>query len=135
MFEFSITSRVSGYHVYHDEWEAVLGEVLGCQREPGNRHNSYAVATVSDERTAGHVPRNISPICSIFICHGGVIKCTVTGSRLYSADLKKGGLEIPCVLKFSTSSFKEKEKAEKLVSTTLESSTEKNDNETTYAYC
>jgi len=127
-FEFSVASRVRGYHVYQDEWEAVLGEVLSCQREPGNRHDPYAVATVSDGRTVGHVPRNISPICSIFIRRRGVITCSVTGSRRYSADLEQGGLEIPCLLKFSTSSFKEKEKAEKLVSTTLESSTEKIDN-------
>jgi len=56
---FSVASRVRGYHVYQDEWEAVLGEVLSCQREPGNRHDPYAVATVSDGRT-GHVPNNRS---------------------------------------------------------------------------
>jgi len=43
-------------------------------------------------------------------------------------DLEQGGLEIPCLLKFSTLSFKEKEKAEKLVLTALESITEKKGN-------
>ena len=111
-FEFSVSLMVRGYHVYQDEWEAVLGEVLSCQREPGNRHDPYAVAAVSSGRTVGHVPRKISPICSIFIHRGGLITCTVTGSRRYSTDLEQGGLEIPCLLKFSSSSFKEKEKAE-----------------------
>ena len=57
-----------------------------------------------------------------------MITCTVTGSRRYSADLEQGGLEIPCLLNLS-SSFKEKEKAEKLVVTALESNTEKKDTE------
>ena len=96
-FEFSVSSMVRGYHVYQDEWEAVLGEVLSCQREPGNRHDPYAVAAVSSGRTVGHVPRKISPICSIFIRRGGLITCMVTGNRRYSADLEQGGLEIPCL--------------------------------------
>ena len=106
---------IQGYHVYQDEWDAVIGKVLHCRRESGSRHDPYAVATISDGRVVGHVPRKISPVCAIFIQRGGSITCTVSGHRRYSADLEQGGLEIPCNIKFSTSSSVEKEKAEKLV--------------------
>ena len=77
-FEFSVEAMVRGYHVYQDEWDAVIGEVLQCQRETGNRHDPYAVATLSAGRVVGHVPRKISPVCSIFIWRGGCITCTVS---------------------------------------------------------
>ena len=114
-FEFSVQSMIRGYHVYQDEWDAVIGEVLHCRRESGNWHDPYALATISDGRVVGHVPRKISPICAIFIRRGGSITCTVSGHRRYSADLEQGGLEIPCNIKFLTSSSVEKEKAKKLV--------------------
>ena len=54
--EFTIQAMVRGYHVYQDEWDAVIGEVLQCRRETGNRHDPYAVATLSDGRVVGHMP-------------------------------------------------------------------------------
>ena len=98
---------------YQDEWDAVIGEVLQCRRETGNRYDPYTVATLSAGRVIGHVPRKTSPVCSIFIRCGGCITCTVSNRRHYSADLEQGGLEIPCKIKFSTSSSVEREKAEK----------------------
>ena len=60
-FEFSFESMVRGYHVYQEEWDATIGEILQCQRETGNRYDPYAVATLSDRRVVGQVPRKISP--------------------------------------------------------------------------
>jgi len=117
---------VQGYHIYQDEWDAVIGEVLQYQRETGNRHDPYAVATISDGRVVGHVPGKIFPICSIFIRRDGTIPCTVSGRRHLFCRLEQGGLEIPCKIKFSASSLVEKEKAEKLVIAAL-SSNETND--------
>ena len=114
-FEFSVEAMVRGYHVYQDEWDLVIGEVLQCQRETGNQHDPYAMATLSDGKIVGHVPQKNLPVSSIFIRHGGSITCTVSDHRRYSAELKQGGFEIPCKMKFSTSSSAEKEKAEKLV--------------------
>ena len=79
----------------------------------GNRHDPYAVATLSDGRVVGHMPRKISPVCSIFIWHGGAITCTVSDRRRYSADIEQEGLEIPCKIKFSTSSSVEKERRQR----------------------
>ena len=81
--------------------------------------HTQSVATLSDGRVVGHMPRKISPVCSIFIRRGGSITCTVSDRRRYSADLEQGGLEIPCKIKSSTSSSVEKEKVEKLVTAAL----------------
>ena len=103
MKEFSRVSNIRGYHVYKDVWEAAIGEVLVCEREPRNAEDRYAVAVKKDGTIVGHLPRNLSRVCSLFIRRGGMIQCTVTGRRRYSADLPQGGLEIPCFLLFKGS--------------------------------
>ena len=110
--EFSRVSNVRGYHVYKDVWDAAIGEVLVCEPEPRNAEDRYAVAVKKDETIVGHLPRNLSRVCSLFIRRGGMIQCTVTGRR-YSADLPQGGLEIPCFLLFKGST-KEIQKLKKL---------------------
>ena len=61
----------------------------------------------------------MSTICSSFIHREGSIVCTVTGPRQYSTDLPQGGLEVPCILTFTTSNDKEGDKARKLLVRTL----------------
>ncbi len=100
MAEFQISSMVRGYHAYKDVWQASSGDILQCGREVSNRHDPYAVAVKKSGVIVGHVPRRISTICSLFLRRGGLIQCTVTGSRRYSEDLPQGGLEIPCGLTF-----------------------------------
>ena len=97
---FSISLVVRGYHVYQDVWSTRVGEQLTCDREPGNHHDTFAVAIKKDNVTLGHVPRCIFPVCFIFLRQGRTISCTVTGHRRYSADLTQGGMEIPCTLTF-----------------------------------
>lgn len=82
-------------------WTPVLGDVLACQVEFGNIHDVYAVAVLSGGTVVGHVPRNISAVCYLFIRRIGTIVCQVTGNRRYSSDLVQGGLEIPCRYTFS----------------------------------
>ena len=41
---------VRGYHVYKEIWEASVGEVLVCEREPNNALDRYAVAVKENER-------------------------------------------------------------------------------------
>ena len=103
VYNFMFESIICGYHEYQLIWEVpVIGEELSCSRELGNSHDPYAVAVKKEiegeERFVGHVPRQISAICSLFIRRGGTIRCTVTGSRRYSADLPQGGLNIPAKL-------------------------------------
>lgn len=124
MYTFSLDSVVRGYHEYKDIWDAEMdGAGLPCEREPGNPHDTFAVAvrksSPSGSVTVGHIPRVISTICSSFIRRGGSIVCSVTGPRQYSADLPQGGLEVPCILTFTTANDKEGNKAKKLLVRTL----------------
>ena len=80
--------------------DAERGEELPCKRETGNDKDRYAVAVMRGDTIVGHVPRKISAACSLFLRRNGTIRCTVTGSRRFSADLPQGGLEVPCELKF-----------------------------------
>ena len=63
-----------GYHVYKEIWATVVGEELPCQREDGNRADSFAVAVVREEAIVGHVPN----FCSLYLRWGGSIVCRVT---------------------------------------------------------
>ena len=114
---FSVQSVVRGYHVYQSVWDAACdGKILLCKREVGNTHDPFSVAITKGTTgiVVGHVPRIISPICSIFIRQGGTISCRANGSRRYSSDLPQGGLEVPCILTFSTPNAREIEKTKKL---------------------
>ena len=106
---FRIDAMVREYHVYKDIWDAssAIGDEFNRKREPGNRNDTHAVAITKEDVTIGHVPRAISPICSIFIRRGGTIKCLITGGRCYLSDLPQGGLEIPYVLIFKSTKAKE----------------------------
>jgi hypothetical protein len=102
-----------GYHVYKEIWDASIGEMLVCRKEEGNVHDPYCVGVVNERNvTVGHVPREISALCSLFLEHQGTISCEVTGNRMYSKDLPQGGLEIPCKLCFrGTAKYVDKVKA------------------------
>ena len=112
--ETEISCCVRGYHVYKDVWEAAIGEVLVCRREPSNAADRYAVAVTKEETIIGHLPRKLSKVCSLFLRRGGSIRSTVTGRRRYSSDLTQGGLEVPCTLLF-TGDVKEIKKLEKVL--------------------
>ena len=57
--EFQITYCVCGY-VYHDIWDASLGETLECEREPTNEKDRYAVAVKKLGTIVGYAQKNIS---------------------------------------------------------------------------
>ena len=101
MDEYGRALCVRGYHVYREIWEAAVGEVLICEREPRNAKDGYAVAVKKDGTVIGHLPRKVSRVCSLFLRRGGSIHCTVTGRQRYSVDLPQGGLEIPCFVVFA----------------------------------
>ena len=42
--EFRVDVCVCGYHIYEDFWNAVVGKVLVCEKEPNNSQDRYAVA-------------------------------------------------------------------------------------------
>ena len=85
---------IRGFHVYKNVWDAVIGEELQCEREGQNTNDRYAVAVKRNNVIVGQLPRKFSRLCALFLKRGGLLSCTVTGSRRYSADLQQGGLEI-----------------------------------------
>ena len=100
----------SGHHIYKEIWpNPNIGEQLHCKMEHGNIHDMYAVARVvavtrdREDIVVGHLPRNISTPCHLFLRKGGNISCVVNGARRFFADLVQGGLEVPCRLVFQGS--------------------------------
>ena len=57
---------------------------------------------MKDRLKIGHVPREISKLCCLFLKKGETLTCTVTGRRRRS-EIEAGGLEIPCDLHFEGS--------------------------------
>ena len=97
---YSYDSEVMGYHVYQDIWEATNGEILECCKEMENAFDPFVVCVKKDAVIVGHVPRKISPICSLFL---GNSHCEITEGRRCSRGIPQGGLEIPCRLIFEGS--------------------------------
>jgi len=112
---FSVKAMVYGYHMGC----CCDGKILPCTREVGNPHDPSSVAVNRGTVVVGHVPRMLSTVCSIFICREGTISCRVNGSWRYSSDLPQGGLEVPCILTFSTPDACVSEKTKKLVESSL----------------
>ena len=102
--EYLYDSCIRGHHVYKDIWSPYINEELACVIEEDNSHDPYAVAVKKGGQVVGHLPRIISAACSLFLRRNGVISATVTDERQYSRDLPQGGLEVPCVLKFTRES-------------------------------
>ena len=83
---YSINSVVCGHHVYKDIWTPFVGEELQCGHA-GNIHNLHTVAmNKPGTGIVGHVKREISAPCDLFLLGGGVIACKITGNRQYSFD-------------------------------------------------
>ena len=88
-FEFS--SVIHEHHVYKDILMPAIGKILQSRIEPDNSYDIFAVAIIEDDTNVGHVLRNISVVCDLFLRKGGTILCVVTGPRQYSRDLEKVG--------------------------------------------
>ena len=63
--ELKTDNSVRGYHVYQDNWTPVVREQLLCEWEKGIRKiiMQWPLRKVGIG-TVGHVPRNISTVCS-----------------------------------------------------------------------
>ena len=73
-----------------------LGEILNCERETGNSFDPFAICVKKHNDVVSHVSRKNFCYILLFLWRGRRIQCEVTGTRQYSCDIPKGGLEIPC---------------------------------------
>ena len=85
VFSFEAESCIRGYHIYKAVWTPYIGETMPCSQELTNGHDPFAVKVSQlhgeDERIVGHLRRNITSICSIFLRKGGKISVTVCGMQ------------------------------------------------------
>ena len=67
-----------------DIWKAKVGDENFCLKsENENHHDKFAVNIVLEERTVGHVPKNLSKIFHQFMkIPNCTIGCKVTGKRV-----------------------------------------------------
>ena len=63
--EYEVMSCVCGYHIYQLIWDASIGEMLRCKSDSHNSHDRYAISIMKDEITVGHLPRELSRMCSL----------------------------------------------------------------------
>ena len=69
----------------------------------------------------GHLPKKISVTCSLFLRKGGAILCQVMDEiQKHSVDLVQGGLEIQCLLIFSSKKRDFLDKLQKLLAFIIE---------------
>ena len=62
-----VYTYVRVHHVCRNEWIPILGKVLQCSYKIGDAHDPYAVKVMKDDTTVGHLPKEISFTCSLFI--------------------------------------------------------------------
>ena len=107
---------VRGYHEYQAIWsDPYVGEELIYEREVGIHRLWHSKKKLM-------VTFGLLAMCleeyrpaAVFIRRGGrsSIKCLITGSRRHSSDLLQGGLEIPCILIFTTKCAELRDKTKK----------------------
>ena len=94
---------VRGYHVYKDVWDPYPEEDFVTKHQRRNPHDKYAVAVMpvdaKSETIVGHLPREISKECCLFMYHGGTIMGVVKGRRRKTVE-PFSGMEVPCKLVF-----------------------------------
>ena len=79
------------------------------------------MAVKSDKKTTGHIPKYLTKIMYFFMKKDGRFKHKITGSRQYSRDLIKEGLELPSTYTYSTTEKGVYGKLVELVSDFMES--------------
>ena len=102
-------STVMGFHVYRNNWEPVIGEILNTRMEPQNEVDKYAVAVLDKEKSViGHLLKGTSGKYAKTIFYFlrndsvNVCKVKVTGKAVNLGDDK--GMRIPCALQLTGNS-------------------------------
>ena len=126
--KFRFHSAVRGYHVYRSVWDPFLDDTFTTMHKKANSHEKYAIAVMPEDskrkEIVGHVPREISKLCCLFILFGGTIVGRVTGRRRKTAA-DCAGMEIPCEIFFKHTQKKVLDKPEILLKNSKQNSENK----------
>jgi len=100
MEEFETANFMQGFYIYQEIRSSFLGEVLACRKEE-NPRDRYAVTVCMMGETVGHVPKNISTVCSKFITHGrqNILQSYGWTTIFEGSSTRRNG--IPCMLRFT----------------------------------
>ena len=74
--------------------------LCGAVRATAFVADKYAIVVKNGEQTVGHVPMFLSKLKFFFLRNGGKVSIKVNGQKMYSVELKQGGLELPAELTF-----------------------------------
>ena len=58
---------VHGYHIYKDMWEAAVGEMLICLKEPWNIQDKYTVAVRKNSTAIEHSAKKVSLLLQLVL--------------------------------------------------------------------
>lgn len=67
---------VRGSHAFIDVWDLYLEDDFKTKHQRDNLHDKYVIAILpvdTKEVEVGHLPKEISRVCCLFIYHGGSI--------------------------------------------------------------
>ena len=119
-FTYEMESEIRGFHVYGKAWRPTIGDLLSTDWELANEDDKFAVCVYrtnhNENELVGHLPAEFSRIAAYFIQNGGEIFCKVTGKRVHSKG-PRGGLAIPCKLRWTSSNKKHVRRLNKLIAT------------------
>ena len=121
--DLAIECCIRGYHVYQDQ-DIKIGNTLKASPETRVAalvEDKYAMAIKSEDKTIGHIPKDLSKITYFFLKKDGKFNVKITGPRQYSRDLIKGGMELPCTYTYSTTDEEVYGKLVELVSEFMDS--------------
>ncbi len=88
---FTLTSVITGFHIYHNICTQKIDEELCCRCEPANPHDRFAVAVLKNETVVGHVPRHFAKTFNYFLKRVGSIVTKVIGTRQAGNSLEIPG--------------------------------------------
>ena len=89
----SLTSYITGHHIYKKIWSPKIGEELVVLKEEGNKVDRTAVGVFKGATLVGHVPRSDKATVRNWL-QMGIVTATVIGKR---ENKRKNGLEVPAM--------------------------------------
>ena len=103
---FEYSSAIRGYHFYNSTWLPEKGQKLDCTCEPDSMFDWFAIKVCDkSDNIVGHLPKEVSRITKFLLNRGATITAEITSDLQRRSPLAQGGLEVPCKIKVTTSTY------------------------------